>query len=134
MGQIDMLIHPHDWRVLVVEDQDDSVQVVSQILEHYGIEVHVAGNGRECLEMLPGVRPTLVITDLAMPEMDGWQMLSELRSHPKTADLIVVAITAFHSVNVAEDALAAGFDAYFAKPIAAASFVDELAALVDQLS
>jgi len=84
--------------------------------------------------MLPNIHPTVVITDLAMPEMDGWQMLSELRSQPETAQLIVVAITAYHSVNVAEDALAAGFNAYFAKPIAAASFVGELAALVDQLN
>jgi len=129
-----MATHPYDWQILVVEDQDDSVQVVSQILEHYGIEVHVARNGQECLDMLPTIQPTLVITDLAMPEMDGWQMLTQLRSQPETADLIVVAITAYHSVNVAEDALAAGFDAYFAKPIAAASFVDELAALVGQLS
>jgi CheY-like chemotaxis protein len=129
-----MPTHPYDWQILVVEDQDDSVQVVSQILEHYGIEVHVARNGQECLDMLPTIQPTLVITDLAMPEMDGWQMLNKLRSQPETADLIVVAITAYHSVNVAEDALAAGFDAYFAKPIAAASFVDELAELVGQLS
>lgn len=129
-----MSTHPRDWRVLVVEDQDDSVQVVSQILEHYGIEVHVARNGIECLEMVPVIQPTLVITDLAMPEMDGWQTLTQLRSQPETADLVVVAITAYHSVNVAEDALAAGFDAYFSKPIAAASFVDELSALVNQLT
>lgn len=129
-----MLTNPRDWRVLVVEDQDDSIQVVSQILQHYDIDVYVARNGRECLEMLPNIHPTVVITDLAMPEMDGWQMLSELRGQPETAQLIVVAITAYHSVNVAEDALAAGFNAYFAKPIAAASFVSELAALVDQLN
>lgn len=127
-----MLTPPHNWRVLVVEDQDDSIQVVSQILQHYGIEVHVARNGRECLEMLSEIRPTLIITDLAMPEMDGWQMLSALRSQPETADLVVVAITAYHSVNVAEDALAAGFNGYFAKPVGAASFVDDLVTLLSQ--
>lgn len=121
---------PHDWRVLVVEDEEDSIQVVSQILQHSGCDVLVARNGRECLEMLQTFDPTLIIMDLALPEMDGWQTLAEIRGNPDYADLIVVAVTAYHSVNVAEDALAAGFNAYYPKPIAVASFVEELAALL----
>lgn len=116
------------WRVLVVEDQEDSVQVVSQILEYHGIEVHVARDGQECVEMLNEVEPTLVITDLAMPKMDGWETLAAIRRRPTY--IPVVAVTAYHSVNVAQDALRAGFDAYFPKPIEAASFVRELERIV----
>jgi CheY-like chemotaxis protein len=119
-----------EWRVLVVEDEDDSLKMVSKILQHHGIQVHVARNGHECLGMLKRVNPTLVITDLAMPEMDGWETLVEMRADPQTAHIPVVAITAYHSANVAQDALQAGFDAYFAKPPNAISFVDELAQIV----
>ncbi len=126
-----MMSDPHEWRVLIVEDQEDSIQVVSQILDYYGIQVAVARNGRECLELLRTIRPTLVVMDLAMPEMDGWATLAQIRSNAATANLIVVAITAYHSVNVAEEALSAGFDAYFPKPVAAASFVRELRGLLE---
>ena len=83
------------------------------------------------MEKLQTLRPTFVIMDLAMPEMDGWQTLNAIRSQPETADLLVVAFTAYHSPNVAEDALAAGFDAYFAKPLKAATLVQELQKLLD---
>jgi CheY-like chemotaxis protein len=118
------------WQVLVVEDQEDSLQVVSQILEYHGIQVHVARNGHECLEVLGRVTPTLIIMDLAMPGMDGWETLAEIRSRPAAAHIPVVAVTAYHSVNVAQDALQAGFNAYFPKPIEADSFVRELAHIV----
>jgi CheY-like chemotaxis protein len=125
------MLEPAEWSVLIVEDQEDTVQHASQIFEYYGSDVHIACNGKECLERLQTLRPTFVIMDLAMPEMDGWQTLNAIRSQPETADLLVVAFTAYHSPNVAEDALAAGFDAYFAKPLKAATLVQELQKLLD---
>ena len=120
------MLYTEDWTVVVVEDEEDSAQVVSQILKYHGIEVFVAHNGWECLKTLSLIKPTLVVMDLAMPEMDGWQTLAHLRDNPVTSELPVVAVTSYHSANVAEDALAAGFDAYFAKPVAAGSFVNAL--------
>ena len=105
------------WQVLIVEDEDDSLQMVSKILQHHQIHVHIARNGQQCIDMLKQVDPTLVIMDLAMPEMDGWETLIQMRSDPNTAHIPVVAITAYHSANVAQDAMAAGFDAYFPKPL-----------------
>jgi two-component system chemotaxis sensor kinase CheA len=64
---------PSDWQILVVEDEFDSIQMVSKILQHYGAEVHIAHNGFECLDILETLQPTLVIMDLALPEMDGWE-------------------------------------------------------------
>ncbi len=120
-----------EWKILVVEDEYDSVQVVSQVLEYHGIQVYVARNGKECLDLLEDIMPTLVIMDLAMPEMDGWQTLVAMRSNPATAHIPVVAITAYHSVSVADDAMKAGFDSYFAKPIDPATFVSQLAEIID---
>jgi len=120
-----------NWRVLVVEDEFDSIQMVSKILGHHGAKVHVAHNGIECLAMLENIEPTFIIMDLALPEMDGWETLAKIRADEKTAHLTVVAITAYHSVNVEEDARDAGFDAYFPKPLNTKSLVDRLAEVVD---
>jgi CheY-like chemotaxis protein len=118
------------WRIVVVEDEYDSAQMVSKILNYHGIEVHVARNGAECLALLNDVVPTIVVTDLAMPDMDGWETLAAIRANPQTSHIPVVAITAYHSVDVAEEAMGAGFDAYFSKPINPRSFVDDLAKLI----
>lgn len=124
--------NPADWTVLVVEDLDDSIQVISQILGHHGVDVHVAHDGVECLRLLEDITPTLLVVDLHMPELDGWGTLAAIRQNPATAALPVVAVTAYHSVHVAEDAHNAGFDAYFPKPIAAGTFVTTLAELINE--
>lgn len=118
------------WRILVVEDEYDSIQMVSKILQHHGAEVHIAHDGYECMEMLKTFEPTLVIMDLALPEMDGWETLSKIRADAKTAHLPVVAITAYHSVNVEDDAERAGFDAYFPKPLDTTAIVRQLADVI----
>lgn|SRR5574341_735458 len=123
---------PSDWQILIVEDEYDSLAVLTQALEHNGVRVHSAGNGRECLEVLHRVRPTLVIMDLQLPEMDGWQALAAIRADPQTASVPVVAVTAYHSATVAEDAVKAGFDAYFPKPLDLASFINSLAAIISR--
>lgn len=119
-----------NWKVLIVDDEYDSAQMVVQLLEHHGVEVHVARDGAECMSMVANLMPTVVIMDLALPEKDGWQALGEIRSNPVTANIPVVAVTAYHSVNVAQDAIQAGFNAYYSKPIDALTFVDSLAALL----
>lgn len=115
-----------NWTVIVVEDTYDDRQLATAILEYNGIDVHVANNGNECLELLQSIQPTLIVTDLAMPEMDGWQMLGKIRANPKTAHIPVIAVSAYYSSNVANDAKLAGFNACFAKPVSARDFVNQL--------
>lgn len=121
-----------DWCVLVVEDEFDSIQMVSKILEHHGATVIVARDGYECIAKLTTERPHLVIMDLALPKMDGWETLSRIRANPDTANIPVVAITAYHSVSVEEDAALAGFDAYFPKPLNTGSIVHRLEEIMDR--
>jgi len=123
-------VAPHEWLVLVVEDEFDSVQMVSKILAHHGASVHVARDGHECLKALETIQPTIIIMDLALPEMDGWETLKKIRSNPHTANLSVVAITAYHSVNVEEDAVKAGFNGYFSKPLDTNQVIDNLAEVI----
>ncbi|MFN8527076.1 MAG: response regulator [Anaerolineae bacterium] len=115
-----------NWKVIVVEDTYDDMQVASAILTHYGVEVHVAHNGMECLDLLDSISPTFIITDLAMPEMDGWEMLSQIRDNATTSHIPVIAMTAYDSANVGEDAYKAGFNAYFPKPLSPRHLIEHL--------
>lgn len=118
------------WKVIIVEDTFDDQQLLSRTLQHHGIEVHLAKNGHECLSLLQTLEPTCIITDLAMPGKDGWQTLVAIRSNVDTAHIPVIAMTAYHSADVAEDAIHAGFDGYFAKPFNPQTFVARLAEIV----
>ncbi len=120
-----------NWTVLVVEDEADSMELVQGLLDHYGIRVVGVGTGEEALQALQRITPTLMILDLALPGMDGWGVLKAVRSNPALAQLPCVAITAFHTAELAEQAISMGFNAYFAKPIDATSFVRELQAIVE---
>ena len=98
-----------DKLVIVVEDTYDDRQLVSMILEYSGIKVKLANNGMECLKLVADSPPALILSDLSMPEMDGWEMLKQLRNNPETESIPVVAVTAYYSVDVAQDAIKSGF-------------------------
>lgn len=119
-----------NWNVLVVEDEADSMELVQGLLSHYGIHSVGAASGEEALQVLKTMSPTLIILDLALPGVDGWGLLKAVRSHKTLSQVPCVAITAFHTPELAEQAISAGFNAYFAKPIDATSFVRELQAIV----
>ena len=118
------------WRIIVVEDTADDSQLVSTILQHSGIEVHVAAHGKECLQMLETLQPNCIISDLNMPVMDGWELLSNLHQDPSTEAIPVIALTAYYSADVAADAMKAGFAGFFAKPINPRNFVEKLEQLL----
>ena len=119
-----------DWIVLVVEDESDSMELVQGVLEHHGIISVAASDAEKALVMLEGMRPTLIIIDLALPGMDGWELLKNIRANERLSKVTCVAITAFHTPELAEQTIAAGFNAYFAKPFDATSFVRELEGIV----
>lgn len=112
-----------DWQLLVVEDDPDGQEVVGRILRHHNIQHVVVATGEDALDTLASQPFTGAIIDLALPGMDGWRLLQEIQHH---FDIPCVAITAFHSAEVAVQAIDAGFVAYFPKPLDATSFVREL--------
>jgi CheY-like chemotaxis protein len=119
------------WRVLIVEDEQDSMDMCREFSATTISETHGAYSAEDALAMIEQVNPTLAILDLALPMMDGWGLLEALRKNPRTAGIPAVAVTAYHSANVAQQAIQAGFDAYFPKPIEATSFVRELERIID---
>jgi CheY-like chemotaxis protein len=121
-----------NWHALIIEDEDDSAEVVGRILTYHKISHVTASSAEDALSILETETPTILIVDLALPKMDGWGFLQAVRSNPATAEIPAVAVTAFHSTRVANEAILAGFDAYFSKPIDATSFVRELERVVSE--
>jgi CheY-like chemotaxis protein len=119
------------WKVLVVEDTDDDLTMVSKILSYHGAQVYVARNGEQCLDVLDEIQPHLVMMDLGLPGLDGWQTLAAIRSDARIAHIPVVAATAYYAAETSDEALAAGFDAYFEKPLNPRSLIQDLAHLLD---
>lgn len=119
------------WRVLVVEDDLDSLELVAESLKMYRSDVTIqrAMNGEEGLKSIASFNPSLVIVDLSLPGMNGWQLLDAIRRDPKMAALPVVAITGYGSVEVREQALRSGFTGYFPKPLDVTSFGEQVARL-----
>jgi CheY-like chemotaxis protein len=103
--------------VLLVEDDRYGWEVVVHMLNYHNIAVDVVNSAEDALNQLASNQYELAIFDLALPKMDGWQLLRAVQSDPQTADLPCVAITAFHDATVAREALSAGFVAYFPKPL-----------------
>ncbi len=114
------------WKVVVVDDTFDDLQIMATTLEYYAIEVYAASSVHECFALIEQIMPDLVITDLAMPDADGWAVLNAVRSNPQTAQTRVVAVTAYHSAKLADEVLRGGFDSYCPKPINPQDFIEHL--------
>src|SRR5688572_20206510 len=104
-------------RILVVEDDPDGQAVVSHILEYMNIAIDVANDAEEALKCLDKTTYRAVIIDLALPGKNGWELLQHIQEQPETEDLPCIAVTAYHTSKLREEAITAGFTAYFAKPI-----------------
>jgi two-component system cell cycle response regulator DivK len=119
-----------DWTVVIVEDEGDSMEFVQGLLEYHGISSIAAPTAEEALAILEKTVPTLIIIDLALPCIDGWRLLAWIRQNKALLNVPCIAITAYHTLEIARKAIEAGFDAYFAKPLDATSFVQELTGIV----
>lgn len=115
-----------DWNVLLVEDDPDGQEVLARMLRHYKIAFDVAQTGEQALAMMSRFQYTAVVVDLSLPGMDGWSLLRTIQTNPAWDGIPCVAVTAYHSTDVAVKAIEAGFVAYFPKPLDTASFVPEL--------
>src|SRR5579862_5132053 len=104
-------------RILLVEDNELNRDMLSRRLRNRQHEVILAVDGRQGVEMAQRVRPDLVLMDLSLPEMDGWQATRVLKGDAATRAIPVVALTAHAMVGDMEKALEAGCDDYAVKPV-----------------
>ena len=103
--------------VLVVDDNADTRVVVRWMLERWGCRVLEAGDGREAFEAVVESRPDLVLMDLSMPVVDGFDAIRSIRGREEFSRLPIIAITAFDRADSRDGAEAAGCDHYLSKPI-----------------
>lgn len=121
-----------DWHILVVEDDPDGQALVSHILEYLRVPIDTVGDAEAAQQRLQSGATcyTAAIIDMALPGMDGWELLKVIRASDDYADLPCIAVTAYHTSKTRQEALAAGFDAYFDKPLEATSFARRLEELL----
>lgn len=118
--------------VLVVEDYQDAREMYAAYLQFSGYDVAEAGNGVEAIEKTQALMPDIVLMDLALPRMDGWEATRRLKSDPRTRHIPVVALTGHALAGHAEGAREAGCDAFVTKPCLPDALVAEIKRLLDQ--
>ena len=117
-------------RVLLVDDTPDMLETFGFLLEHDGARVRPANSGAEALRLAETEDFDLVISDVGMPGMDGYQLIAELRRRPRTAGLPAIALTGHGRQQDVARALQSGFDAHVGKPIDFAHMRATIAALL----
>ena len=113
-------------RVLLVEDNPDNFELVRFLLEHEGHQVLAGRTGKQALEIARRELPDLVLMDLSLPEMDGWEAARELKADQSTRAIPLLAITAHTLPGDRKRALESGFDGYISKPINVQNFHGEI--------
>jgi len=103
-------------RVLVVDDFDDAREMYAEYLEFVGFQVEVACNGVEAVEKAQGVLPDIILMDLSLPVMDGWEATRRLKQDLRTRNIPVMALSGHVLAGNAEQARQAGADEFIAKP------------------
>ncbi|MBI1395256.1 MAG: response regulator [Betaproteobacteria bacterium] len=118
-------------RILVIEDDPASLLLVQYLLETSGFHVLTADNGADGLSIALREAPDLVVCDLQLPALDGYEVLKELRANSRWCGAPVIAVTAFSMSGDRERVLSAGFDDYFPKPIVPETFVASISVYLD---
>jgi CheY-like chemotaxis protein len=115
-----------DWKVLVVDDEPDNMGVIELVMSFYEAKVRTAESGMTCLELMEQERPTLLLVDIQMPGMSGFELLEKIRERDDWKDIPLIAVTAHAMFGDYERIIAAGFDGYIPKPISAMTLIDEI--------
>ena len=103
--------------ILVVDDDPNSLDIVRTYLESRGYAVATALDGKEALSRLEEVQPAVVLLDVMMPGMDGWEVARLIKNHPHYSDVRVIMLTARSDFSDKHEGLRAGADDYLVKPI-----------------
>jgi CheY-like chemotaxis protein len=112
--------------ILVVEDFDDAREMYRDYLEFSGFRVETARDGREGIEKARTLQPDLVLMDLSLPGIYGWEATRLLKADPETRDILIVALSAHALAAEGERARAAGCDGFIAKPCLPPDLVHEI--------
>src|SRR5206468_6098084 len=117
-------------RVLLVEDNEESREGLSRHLRRRGYETLVAVDGRQGVEVAHAEAPDLILMDMSLPVLDGWEATRQLKAAPRTRGIPVIALTAHAMAGDRERALEAGCDDYDTKPVEFARLLAKIESLL----
>lgn len=117
--------------MLVVEDEPDTRELVAAILQRLGAQVLAFADAEDALAAFDSFEPHVLVSDLALPRVDGWEMIRRVRATTRGRTLPAMALSANASLEDAGRALDAGFDVHLAKPISREELVDAVSSIVD---
>lgn len=118
--------------VLVVEDDPDGQELISRMLFRVKIPVELTSTAEDALQLLSADEHAIAVIDLALPGMDGFELLKQIRSDEAAQSLHCIAITAFHTPALRQRVIEEGFDSYFAKPIDDRRFLSTISEVYEQ--
>ncbi len=113
-------------RILIIEDNPTNMELMVYLLGAFGYSILTADNGRDGLDKAAAEAPDLILCDLEMPGLDGYEVARQLRNDPRSGQIPLIALTAYAMVGDREKALASGFSGYITKPISPETLVQEL--------
>lgn len=120
------------YRVLIVDDDEDARALLRRALQHGGLDIEIdsASDGREALERIAAALPQMVITDVMMPRMNGFDLCLALRAGAQTADIPVLIVTALEDAAERARGFAVGATDYLTKPVHWSDLAPRLRALI----
>lgn len=117
-------------KILLVEDNEMNRDMLSRRLLRRDFEVRIAENGVQALTEAATYRPDLILMDMSLPEIDGWEATRRLKADPATASIPIIALTAHAMTSDRDKALAAGCDDYDSKPVDLPRLLGKIEALL----
>src|SRR5262249_39764566 len=111
-------------RILVVDDFADAADSLAMVLKASGHEVRVSYSGEDALKVLEEMKPEVVLLDVGLPTMDGYEIARAIRQRPDSSGTLLVAITGYGEEGARQRSREAGFDAHLTKPVDAAALRD----------
>ena len=121
-------MQPPPTRILLVEDNDENRTLAKFLLTQAGYEIIEATTGSQALEQGAACHPALILLDIQLPELSGYEVIARLRQNPDMARIPIIALTAFAMAGEREKAIEAGFSGYIEKPIQPLNFASQVAA------
>jgi len=117
-------------KILLVEDNEMNRDMLSRRLSRNGFEVLIAVNGQEGVDLALAEKPALILMDMSLPVLDGWEATRRVKADPATAAIPVIALTAHAMAKDREDAMAAGCDDFDTKPVELPRLMGKIKALL----
>jgi two-component system, cell cycle response regulator DivK len=117
-------------KILIVEDNDMNLDMLSRRLQRKGFEIVTARDGQAGVKEALAQSPDLILMDMSLPVLDGWQATKAIKANPKTASIPVIALTAHAMETDRQNAMAAGCDEYHTKPIDLTSLLAQISKLI----